>query len=156
MRQIIGTISRVTALTIAAFVCATGVAAAQSSADLEVFLRKAPVTDGEDTDFPITYYIDISNTGSGDAENVVLTDTLPADAIFESTDSEGCAFDSTAHTFTCQLGLLPANSDAFVNFVVRTPPSPATIVNTASVSSSTPDPDPSDNSASLSIDVIER
>ena len=157
MQRIIGIISRVTALTIVAFLGATAVAAAQSNADLEVYLQKSPVTDDESTDFPITYHIDVSNTGPDAAENVILTDILPAELTFESTPTPGCSFDAAARTFTCHLGLLPAESDASrVEFVVRTPTSPATIVNTARVSSSTADPDLADNTMTLSIDVVQR
>ncbi len=157
MQRIIGIVSRVTALTIVAFLGATAVAAAQSNADLEVYLQKSPVTDDESTDFPITYHIDVSNTGPDAAENVVLTDVLPADVTFESTATPGCLFDSAAHTFTCHLGLLSAESDASrVEFVVRTPSAPTTIVNTARVSSSTADPDPADNVMTMSIDVVQR
>ena len=156
MRAIIGVISRVTVVTGVAFLAATGVAAAQSNADLEVYLEKVPVTEEEATDFPITYSINIINAGSGDAENVVLTDVLPEDVTFESTSTPACAFDSTERRFSCNLGLLPAKADVAVDLVVRTPATPATIVNTASVSSSTPDSDPADNTATLSMNVVQR
>lgn len=156
MRAIIGVISRVTVITGVAFLAATGVAAAQSDADLEVYLQKVPVTEDEATDFPITYSINVFNSGSGDAENVVLTDVLPENVAFVSTSSPACAYDEAQRTFTCSLGLLPASTDVFVDLVVRTPSTPATLVNTASVSSPTPDSDPTDNSASLSIDVVTR
>jgi uncharacterized repeat protein (TIGR01451 family) len=155
MQRTIGIISR-TALAVVALLCATGAAAAQSQADLEVYMQKVPVTDDEATDFPITYRIDVSNAGAGNAENVVLTDILPENVAFVSTSSSGCSFDEAARTFACSLGMLAAEADAFVEFVVRTPSSPAIIVNTARVSSSTPDPDPTDNSTTVSINVIER
>jgi uncharacterized repeat protein (TIGR01451 family) len=156
MRAIIGVFSRVTVITGVAFLAATGVAAAQSDADLEVYLEKVPVTEEEATDFPITYSINIINAGAGDAENVVLTDVLPADVAFESTTSTACVFEGTERRFTCNLGLLPAKADVSIDLVVRTPVTPTTIVNTASVSSSTPDPDPVDNSATLSLNVVQR
>ena len=156
MRPIVGIIFRVSALAIVAFLAATGAAAAQSNADLEVYLQKVPVTDDEATDFPITYSISVSNAGSGDAENVVLTDVLPAEVAFVSTSSPACAYTEADRTFTCSLGLVPAEADVIVDLVVRTPSTPATIVNTASVSSPTPDPDPVDNSATVSLDVVTR
>jgi uncharacterized repeat protein (TIGR01451 family) len=155
MQRIIGNISRAAALATVAFLCATGAGAAQSAADLEVYLQKIPVTEVEATDFSITYRIDVSNAGSGDAENVVVKDVLPAEVVFESTPTAGCSFDEPTRTFTCHLGLLPAETDATVELVVRTPSVPATIVNTASVSSSTPDPDPADNTVTLSLDVVQ-
>ena len=156
MRAIIGVISRVTVVTGVAFLAATGVAAAQSDADLEVYLQKVPVTEEEATDFPITYSINVVNAGAGDAENVVLTDVLPADVAFESTSVAGCVFEGAERRFTCSLGLLPSKAEVSVDLIVRTPATPATIVNTASVSSSTPDADPADNSATLSINVVQR
>ena len=156
MRAIIGAISRVTVVTGVAFLAATGVAAAQTDADLEVYLQKVPLTEEEATDFPITYSINVVNTGAGIAENVVLTDVLPADVAFESTSTAGCAFDSTERKFTCNLGTLLAEAEVSVDLVVRTPGVPATIVNTASVSSSTPDPDPANNSTTLSLNVVQR
>jgi uncharacterized repeat protein (TIGR01451 family) len=155
MQRIIGVISRLAALTIVALLCGAGVAAAQTKADLEVYIQKVPVTDDEATDFPITYSINVWNAGSGDAQNVVLTDSLPAEVAFVSA-SQGCVFDAAAHMLTCNLGLVRAKVDVFVDLVVRTPSSSTTIVNTARVSSSTPDPDPADNSMTVSVDVIER
>jgi uncharacterized repeat protein (TIGR01451 family) len=156
MRAIMGVISRVTVITGVAFVAATGVAAAQSNADLEVYMQKVPVTEEEATDFPITYSINIVNAGAVDAENVVLTDILPADVVFESTSTAGCAYESAERSFTCNLGLLAATAEVQVDLIVRTPAVPATLVNTASVSSSTPDSDPADNTATLSLNVVER
>jgi uncharacterized repeat protein (TIGR01451 family) len=155
MQRILGTVSRATVLTIVALLSASAPAAAQANADLEVYLQKFPISDGEPTGAVVTYLIDVWNYGPDDAENVVMTDILQEGVTFESTESEGCAFDEATRAFTCQLGVVAPVSGASIGLTVRMPSTPATVVHTVSVSSSTADPNPTNDSMSLSIDVVD-
>ena len=155
MPRMLGTLSRAAVLTIVALLSASAPAAAQASADLEVYLQKFPISDGEPTGAVVTYLIDVWNYGPDDAENVVLTDILQEGVTFESTESEGCSFDAATRAFTCELGLVPAVSGTTIGLTVRMPSTPATVVHTARVSSSTADSNPANDSMSLSIDVVD-
>ena len=152
--QGIGVIARVLVFTIVASLCAIAPAAAQSGADLEAFLQKFPITDGEPPNSPVTYYIDAWNFGPETAENVVISDVLPAGATFVSTSVDGCSYNDATRTFSCDIGALDPDTGFSADLVVLTPPTPTTMVNTVEVSSATPDPNPANNSMSLSIDVV--
>ncbi|HEX9765282.1 MAG TPA: hypothetical protein VGA36_00865, partial [Nitriliruptorales bacterium] len=119
-----------------------------TSADLAITKSDSadPVAVGQ----PLTYTLTISNAGPSDAQDVVVTDTLPADVTFGSaTPSQGTCSE-VAGTVTCSLGVLGASGSASVQIVV-TPTAAAgdagSISNTAWVSSSTSDPVAGNDSA---------
>lgn len=89
---------------------------------------------------PITYTLDVGNNGSGDANDVVVTDTLPAGTTFDSASTTQGSCSYTAPTVTCNLGTLAAFSEGTqtVTIVVQAPNVTAdtTITNEASVSAS--------------------
>ena len=153
MQRLVGITVRVTALTIVALLCAIAPAAAQS-ADLEVFLQKFPINNGEPTNALVTYLLDVWNFGPNDAEHVVLTDVLPQGATFESTSTDGCSYDDGTRTFTCVEGTLTPDTGFSADLVVRTPSTPTTMVNTVQAFSTTPDPNSANNSSSLTINVV--
>ncbi len=66
----------------------------------------------------VTYYIGVSNIGTGDASSVVLTDTLPASATFISATG-GCTF--LAGVVTCDVGILAAGTSQNFTIVVNAP-----------------------------------
>ena len=113
-------------------------AAEAQSADLSVLNSTFadPVAAGAD----FTYNIEVFSYGPDDAQNVVLTDVLPAGATFESvvTFPEGltCTFDVPSHRLRCELGTVVAYDAVFIDMTVRAPSYSGTIVNAASVSSS--------------------
>ncbi len=154
MHQAIRTTVRVFALTVLAFVSVVAPAAAQSNADLEAFLQKFPITDGEPPNSPVTYFIDIWNYGPDAAENVVLTDVLPPGATFISTSTDGCSYDDPTRTFSCQFGTVDPVTGYSADLVLQTPATEGPMVNTVHVSSTTHDPFPDNNSSSLTIDVV--
>ena len=100
-----------------------------------------PVTAGED----LTYTLTVDNAGPDDADNVVVTDTLPPTASFVSaTPSQGsCTHDSGE--VVCELGTIANGAGATITIVV-TPFQAGQISNTAVVDSDAFDPDDSDNS----------
>ena len=134
----------------------SAVAAAQT-ADLSVekYTFADPAAAGAD----FSYFMFVSNNGPDTANNVLLTDVMPAGVTFESaqTSPDGlpCTFNATVQTLTCNLGDMVAYDGVFVEVSVRAPSYAGTIVNTANVSSSTPDPNPADNSSTVSTNVVQ-
>ncbi|MCQ3978822.1 MAG: hypothetical protein DPW09_35815 [Anaerolineae bacterium] len=93
----------------------------------------------------VTYTVTVTNNGPDEAENVVLSDTLPTSLTFVSAtpDQGSCA--EAAGVVTCNLGnILPGSSAGII--IVGQATAAGTLVNTVSVTSDTPDPDPTNNS----------
>jgi len=100
----------------------------------------------------LTYTVRVSNAGPSDAQNVVVTDTLPAGVTFLSTT--GCAEDPNADP-ACSLGTIA--SGAFVEYTISVSVDSNTIgviQNTASVASSTALINIGDDSATENTTVI--
>ncbi len=99
-----------------------------SHADLSITKSGSPnpVTIGQN----LTYTITITNTGPDPATNVILTDTLPADAEFVSA-STGCS--QIGGVVTCDLDTI-APGVTTVTIVVK-PKKAGVIVNTAAITS---------------------
>jgi uncharacterized repeat protein (TIGR01451 family) len=94
----------------------------------------------------LVYTITVDNAGPGDAQNVVVTDTLPAGVTFVS--STGCTEDPTGVP-SCSLGTIAAGANASYTVTVSVDANTTgTITNNASVTSSATDPDPSNDSIS--------
>jgi uncharacterized repeat protein (TIGR01451 family) len=85
----------------------------------------------------LTYTVTVSNAGPSDAQNVVVTDTLPAGVTFVSTN--GCAEDPNGVP-TCGLGNIAAGGSAQYTITVTVDSSTTgTITNSATVASDTTD-----------------
>jgi uncharacterized repeat protein (TIGR01451 family) len=100
---------------------------------------------------------DVLSCGAGgpsDAQNVVVTDTLPLDpkkvrVIFVSPN---CTYNQTAHNVVCTVaGALPAGQCATFIIDIQTQGSVGTITNSASVVSSTADPNLVNNSDQVQV-----
>jgi uncharacterized repeat protein (TIGR01451 family) len=89
------------------------------------------------------YTITVNNDGASDAQNIIVTDPLPAGVTFVSN-----AGDCTT-AFPCSLGTVPAGSSKTITATYAVPAStPATsVTNIASVTSDTPDPNTDNNAA---------
>ena len=83
--------------------------------------------------------------GAGDANNVVLVDTLPAGVTFVSATTP-CT--EAAGVVTCNLGALANGATAVVEIVVTAPSVAGTITNDATVTADEFDPDLANNDAS--------
>ncbi len=95
-----------------------------------------------------TYTLAISNTGSSDAQEVVVSDALPAGVSYVS-DSAGC--DVTGSLLTCNVGTLANAASSAVEVTVFVEPfvtDEFELANHGAVLSNTQDPDPSDNGVS--------
>ena len=94
----------------------------------------------------MTYAVVVSNLGPSDAQNVVVSDTLPAGVTLVSTTIG--AGSGTCSAATCTFPTVPAGGFASVTVVVDVDPFVAdgtTLVNEADVTSTTPDPDDTNN-----------
>jgi len=118
-----------------------------SSADLSITKADSPdpVTIGAN----VTYTITVTNNGAAVAQNVAVTDNLPASVTFVSCGSTGggvCGGSGNNRTIT--FTSLASGSSATINLVVTANgPVGTTISNTATVSSATPDSNTANNSA---------
>lgn len=114
-----------------------------TSADLSI--TKSDSVDPVTPDGTLTYTLTVTNNGPDLAENVVITESLPADVTFVSTS--GCSEDPSGVP-TCTLGTLAASASAMVTVQVTVNnDATGTLSNTASVASTTSDPNMADNSA---------
>jgi uncharacterized repeat protein (TIGR01451 family) len=113
-----------------------------ASADLSITKDDAadPVTAGSN----IAYNLSVTNSGPDTAENVVVTDPLPAGTAYvSSTASVGSCAHLTG-TVTCLLGNLADEATATMQIVVSTTGA-GERSNTATVASDTADPDETDD-----------
>ena len=106
----------------------------------------------------ITYTITLRNAGPSDAQNVVLTDVLPAGTSFVSLAAPPAYACTTGATITCSIATLApsATADTFT-LVVRVSPTapPGTVVtNTATVASTTTDPATPAATAAVTITAV--
>jgi uncharacterized repeat protein (TIGR01451 family) len=109
---------------------------------------------------PITWTLQANNGGPSDAANATITDTVPAGVTITSvsmpsaTCTTGVAGDPTQPS-VCQFGTLThgATSATMTITAVVNPQTKGTLLNNASVSSTTFDPDMSNNLASSSTTV---
>lgn len=98
----------------------------------------------------VTYTIVVTNTGSGDALDTVVTDTLPAGTTLQSaTSTQGTCSGTT--TVTCTVGTLAPSASATITLQILLPSTPGTFVNTAGVTNSNGDPNLVNNSSTATI-----
>ena len=105
----------------------------------------------------ITYSIEVSNKGPGDAPDVTLIDTVDPRTPILLVDGEGC--DIPAETVTCYLGLISAGAPPIeIIIVVQVPddlPEPQLVENTATVESTgSGELNPGDNEVTISTLVL--
>jgi uncharacterized repeat protein (TIGR01451 family) len=100
----------------------------------------------------LSYTVDVTNDGPAEAENVVLTDILPAGVSFVSSVPGSPTCTEAAGTVTCNLGNISSGDTSQVTIdvlvdadLVFNNGGPLVINNQASVSSTTPDSDLDNN-----------
>jgi uncharacterized repeat protein (TIGR01451 family) len=124
-----------------------------AEADLRVEKSDAqdPVTQGN----TIQYTLKVTNDGPDAAQDVLLTDQLPANVAFASATPGGPTCTHTSGVVTCKLGTLAAGSDTTVVVEVTTNANtPTQVTNVANVTSSIADNNGNNNSDSETTNVF--
>lgn len=101
---------------------------------------------------PLTYTLTVRNNGPGEAENVVVTDTLPFGLAFDGANPVPDGNDGNEYTWN--LGDLADGAEVVITIDVTALVGGAVAVNRATVTSDTPDPDLSNNQAEVSTILI--
>ena len=123
---------------------ASGLVLGPAMADLSIMKTTASASAMSGT--TVTYTIAVANAGPSAAQNVVVSDPLPAGLQFVSaTPTQGTCSGTT--TIQCSLGNMPDGSAASIALQVTVTATSGTISNTASVSSDTGDPDAVDTTS---------
>ena len=99
---------------------------------------------------PITFKVAVANNGPSDAQNVVVSDSLPDIKQSEYVSNTGGCNLSSPTTLTCPMGTL-AFGQIKEFFVVISVKGNNDVTNTATVASSTTDPNGANNSASKTV-----
>ncbi|GAA2359151.1 hypothetical protein Cme02nite_35580 [Catellatospora methionotrophica] len=125
-----------------------------ASADLSVTKTDSPdpVTAGTELKYTIT----ANNDGPSDAQEVVLTDTLPDGVTYVDSSGDAVCTANDDDEVVCALGTLPQGQDREVVLTVTVGADVAdgsTLTNTVTVSSSTPDPNSGNNTATTETTV---
>ncbi|WKK94894.1 DUF11 domain-containing protein [Clostridioides difficile] len=129
----------------------TSEAEVSSSADISVVKRsnQTVVVPGDVLD----YTIEVRNAGPSTAQNVTLTDNIPASILSpEYSIDNGVTF----QPWTGSLSIGTLDAGEIRNIIIRgivSQTAIGTIINTATVSSTTPDPNPDNNTSTSEIDI---
>ena len=104
----------------------------------------------------LSYTLTVSNLGPNAAQNVVVTDTLPAGTTYVSGFSPGWTITQSGGIVTATTASLPAGLTQTIIVTITAPPVAGNITNVATVSSDTPDPNPSNNTSSVTTTVFSQ
>jgi uncharacterized repeat protein (TIGR01451 family) len=103
--------------------------------------------------FHITYTLTVKNNGPSSADNVMVSDTLPAGLGTPSAKTTKGSCSVSSSTVTCSLGSLAKDETQTVTIVAQVTAMHGTLSNTATVSSSTSDPVTSNNSSTATTNI---
>jgi uncharacterized repeat protein (TIGR01451 family) len=125
----------------------------EASADLS--LTKAASSGAVQVDAVLTYTLSVENLGVDPAQDVVVTDVLPAGVAFQSASGEGWSCSESGGTVTCTRASLAVGAAPDITIAVTAPSTEGDVVNTASVSASTDDPASGNNSDTVTVSVSD-
>lgn len=94
----------------------------------------------------ITYTLAVSNAGPDTAENLAVTDALPAGVTYQSASGDGWTCSEVSGTVTCTRGSLNPGDAPAITLTVLAPTVVGEITNSAVVATDTLDPDLENNS----------
>jgi uncharacterized repeat protein (TIGR01451 family) len=118
----------------------------------DVALSKVGPAGRSPTGRNMTYTLTVANGGPETANDVVVTDTLPASVTYVSAVPIQGSCSEAGGVVTCNLGTILAEASATIDIVVK-PTVAGVITNTASVAFSAGDLDTSDNTASADTNI---
>ncbi|KRU27677.1 hypothetical protein VT91_27500 [Clostridium sporogenes] len=102
----------------------------------------------------VVFPIRVSNFGPADAQNVVLTDTIPPEITgAEFSEDGGSTFSPWTGSLVIGTLLNGETRDILIRGTVS-PTAAGIISNTATVTSTTPDPNPSNNTSTVDVEVL--
>ncbi len=122
------------------------------TADLSVSLSDTPdpvIVGGN-----ITYTVTVTNSGPNDATGVVLTDTLPTEVTFLSTNQPGVCSEAGG-TVTCTIGNLMSGTSFPAIEIVATTTTVGAIINAVDLSGAELDSNPLNNTAQVSTEAVD-
>jgi uncharacterized repeat protein (TIGR01451 family) len=102
----------------------------------------------------LTYEITVTNLEHITAENVTVTDILPANVTYQSASGTGWSCSESAGVVTCDRPSLSVGTAPVITIVVTAPPTAQTLINNVTVSSDTTDPNTANNTDSVETMVI--
>jgi uncharacterized repeat protein (TIGR01451 family) len=127
--------------------------ASPNVADLAIELAGTP--DPVAASSTLTYTIDVTNHGGLDAEDIVVTQRLPAGNVaFVSAAGIGWSCNAAGQLVTCTRATLLVGPGPSISVRVTTPPTGGAITTSAEVASDTPDPVTANDDAELSTMVL--
>ncbi len=115
--------------------------------DLQV--SKTASNDPVTADSAFTYVVTASNTGPGDATNVMVEDTLPPTVTFDSATSDQGTCSEAGGVVTCALGTLAASASAEMHIQVTAPGLTNNLLNTVSIQADQEDTNTENNTFML-------
>ncbi len=102
---------------------------------------------------PLTYALDVTNSGPDEASGVSVVDTLPTGTTYSNATGTGWSCDHTAGVVTCSRSSLPVGAAPPITIEVIAPPLAGMITNAAVVSATELDRVPADNEDIETTDV---
>lgn len=104
----------------------------------------------------LTYTIEVTNSGPGDATGVTVTDGIVAGSFQSAVSTVGtCNVNAGGDLVTCDIGALASGAGATITLVVTAPGPAGPLFNTASVTCVETDHNPGNESATEETTVIE-
>lgn len=118
-------------------------------------LKTAPAQlTGNSAGASLSYTLAVSNLGQATASAPIVSDTLPAGTSFVSASSSSGSCSYANGAVTCALADMAPGAAATITVNVSVTQVTGSVVNTATVSSSTPDSDLSDNSSTATTSLV--
>ncbi len=108
-----------------------------------------------------SYTLTVSNLGPSTAQNVVVTDNLPAGVTYVSASGTGWTFivagaTVTGSTITASRPALAAGETSIITINVKAPLAVGNVTNSASVTSTSPDPNPNNNNSNVTTTIYNQ